>query len=832
MIINLVIAFCLRLVFSFLPGLSLDMRAWFGWAERLVSSPWANFYSKTVWTNYTPGYFYVLFLLRQIELLFKGLFSINLFGIWKEVLYKIPANLADIGIGLLIYQILKNKSRKAAILASAFYLFNFAIIFNSSVWGQVDSVMTLLLLLAVYFLFNKKIIFSSFSYALAFLVKPQSLFLAPLFLLLLIKQKDKMRYLKFILVFIVMIMGLSWPFFQNDPFFGIWKMVGQMGKDYSYTSLNAFNFWYLFGNWQSDKVFFLGISKYLWGLVMFSLFEILIILKVFLTKKLLKDKSWVFLVASLLILNFFLFPTRVHERYLFPFFAFFTIAVFSQPYLKMVLIYVFLSVIHFLNLYYVYCIYQNNFLKINLSYELISNLSPFLSLSTIIIFGYLLYVFWREEDFSKNSLKLIVRRLFKKIKLLFFEKKFLILILIFSFLVRFWNLGYPPKFYFDEVYHAFTATEMAKGNIAAWEWWNKPPPGVAYEWTHPYLAKYFMVLGIKILGELAFAWRFFGALLGVACVLLVYLLGKKLFSQRVAILASFLFAFDGLPLVMSRIGMNDSYFLFFALLTLLLFLEEKYILAGLVFGLSLSSKWTAIYLLPILVLWKLAGYLKIKKNQQFNYLKRTILIFVACFLLLPGAIYFLSYFSFFQTGHSLNQWWELQHQMWWYHTRLSATHTYQSPALSWPFLVRPVWFFVDYPSTSLRTSLIANIYAMGNPFIWWGGLISLPFVIWRFLTKKNWQLGLVIFAYFSFFLPWVFSPRIMFIYHYLPSIPFLCLFLGWVMDQFWENKKGSLLITSYLLLVMISFFFFYPHWIGLHVPKWFDNLYYWFPSWK
>jgi len=90
---------------------------------------------------------------------------------------------------------------------------------------------------------------------------------------------------------------------------------------------------------------------------------------------------------------------------------------------------------------------------------------------------------------------------------------------------------------------------MAKGNVAAWEWWNQPPEGVAYEWAHPPMAKLFMVAGIFLFGETAFAWRFFGALLGVGCVLLIYLLGRKLFSQRVALLASFLFAFDGLPFV-------------------------------------------------------------------------------------------------------------------------------------------------------------------------------------------------------------------------------------------------------------------------------------------
>jgi len=424
------------------------------------------------------------------------------------------------------------------------------------------------------------------------------------------------------------------------------------------------------------------------------------------------------------------------------------------------------------------------------------------------------------------------------------NKKLLLLIFLFSFLVRFWGLNYPNSFYFDEVYHAFTAREMARGNKAAWEWWNTPPKGFAYEWTHPPLAKLGMAVGILLFGESAFGWRFFGALFGVGCVLLVYLLGRKLFGPRVAIFASFLFALDGLPLVMSRIGMNDIYFLFFALLALWLFLEDKYLLAGLAFGLSLSSKWTAVYLLPILGLKWLIDFLRQKKRKKFDYLKNNFFLFIFAFLLIPTAIYLFSYFLFFTSGHDFTAWWGLQKQMFWYHTRLSATHPFTSSWWSWPIMKRPVWFFVDYGKEK-----IANIYAMGNPLIWWGGLLALPFAIWQAIRKRNKKLGLIVLAYFALFLPWAFSPRIMFIYHYLPSIPFLCLMLGWTLGELWSKKleigiskksreaSSSKLeierwILGYLTLVALVFLFFYSHWTGIHVPKWLDNFYYWFPSWK
>src|SRR5690349_7105028 len=132
------------------------------------------------------------------------------------------------------------------------------------------------------------------------------------------------------------------------------------------------------------------------------------------------------------------------------------------------------------------------------------------------------------------------------------------LILVFAFLTRFVNLDFPKNHIFDEVYHAFTAEQLFRGNPAAWEWWNANPPGFAYEWTHPPLAKEFMWISIIIFGDNSFAWRFFSALFGFGSIVLIYLITLHLFKKReIAAIASFVASLDGLMLVMSRIAMND-----------------------------------------------------------------------------------------------------------------------------------------------------------------------------------------------------------------------------------------------------------------------------------
>lgn len=392
----------------------------------------------------------------------------------------------------------------------------------------------------------------------------------------------------------------------------------------------------------------------------------------------------------------------------------------------------------------------------------------------------------------------------------------LILIVMFALISRIINLDSPPDFYFDEVYHAFTAREILQGNPAAWEWWNTAPEGFAYEWTHPPLAKLFMTGSMAILGQNQVGWRLPGAVIGTLTVLLVYLLGRELFKREsVGILAAAVFSLDGLPLVMSRIGMNDTYFLFFTLFSIWLFFKKRFFLSALCFGLALSAKWTAVWILP--VIFTLMWLFRIKPRFKIFW-----------FFFLPPTVYLVSYFGFFLAGHSFAQFVELQQQMWWYHTNLEATHPFQSSWWSWPLMLRPVWLFAQE-----KGNLISNIYAMGNPFVFWGGLAALGVMgvvggmkVMRGVRKQG-ELIFIVLAWGLFFLPWVLSPRIMFLYHYLPAMPFLSLSLGWFL-----SIQRPLARFAFCVLLFAFYLFFFPHWTGIFVPKWFDEFYYWLSSWR
>lgn len=381
-------------------------------------------------------------------------------------------------------------------------------------------------------------------------------------------------------------------------------------------------------------------------------------------------------------------------------------------------------------------------------------------------------------------------------------KILLFLILLLAFLSRFYRLDYPTTFYFDEVYNAFTTIEFTKGNIDAYEWFHTSPvKDTAYGWTHPPLAKLIGATGILIFGNNAFGWRIVNAGIGVGVIVLIYLIICLLFPEKkyLALLTSLIASLDGLLLVQSRINMNDIVFTFFALLTFYALLKKANIfILGVSFGITLATKWTGIYLLPILLI------LMIIKR------KNLVILFLS-FFLIPFLIYLLSYSQYFLLGGSWDNFVELQKQMWWYNTNLKATHVYGSAWWSWPLNLYPVWYFVEYQGERM-----ANIFASGNSIIFWGGFLAIIFTLFDFIKTKSRSLLIILLGYLIFWLPWALSPRVMFLYHFTPSVPFLTMALGY---QLYKLKMQPIIFWGAIILIILNFIFYYPFLTGIMLPK-------------
>ncbi|MFD8786243.1 dolichyl-phosphate-mannose--protein mannosyltransferase [Kitasatospora sp. NPDC059599] len=148
---------------------------------------------------------------------------------------------------------------------------------------------------------------------------------------------------------------------------------------------------------------------------------------------------------------------------------------------------------------------------------------------------------------------------------------------LFAGLLRFWNLGYPNAFVFDETYYPKDAWSLlrqgyegtwpdhANADILAVP--QSVPLTSAPEFiAHPPLGKWVMAIGEQLFGLHPFGWRFMTALLGTVTVLMLARIGRRLFgSTLIGCTAALLMSVDGLQLVMSRVGLLDGIQMFFVL---------------------------------------------------------------------------------------------------------------------------------------------------------------------------------------------------------------------------------------------------------------------------
>lgn len=459
-------------------------------------------------------------------------------------------------------------------------------------------------------------------------------------------------------------------------------------------------------------------------------------------------------------------------------------------------------------------------------------------------------------------------------------------ILLFSTILRTYNLGEPVGYYFDEVYHAMTVKLIARGDPRAFEWihGDSIEPGTYVEWLHPPLAKYFQAIGVLLVGETGLGWRLSNAFFGLAVITLIGVLSWQATKDlRVSTLAMGLGSLETLLLVESRIATNDIFVTFFILLTMCAYFwylrsptYQRLLLVGAFSGLALSAKWSGVFILcwviTVELLLLIGAHAKSLQNIQIKVVPLLFGIFsrLIALITLPIFIYIASYWMMFSQGKDFAHFLELHSQIIIYQTTLDASHPYESRPWQWFINSKPVWYLVEYGSGDQRK----DIYAVGNPIIFWMGAVAVTSTtIWlvvyvfqhhrkirirlqsfRISTKylhhpiphiSPWLgIGLITLAYWWVWIPWFFSPRIMFFYHYLPAVPLMICVTSAVIVRTYDvslilqktQKNLSLIIQASIIglgaLSVVSFVWLLPHALALIIPHWWKESLFLFGLWQ
>jgi len=179
------------------------------------------------------------------------------------------------------------------------------------------------------------------------------------------------------------------------------------------------------------------------------------------------------------------------------------------------------------------------------------------------------------------------------------QKRVLASIFFLGFLLRVVAIDkLPVGFTPDEASFGYDAYSILKTGK---DQWGKPFPLVLEsfgDFKSPLYA-YLTIPSVGIFGLNKFVVRLPNAILGTMAVVAIWLLGSKLVNKKVGLIAAVLLAISPWHVMMSRGAFEANLITFFVPLGIYLFLEKKYNLSALVFGLTLFTYHSAKLIAPV-----------------------------------------------------------------------------------------------------------------------------------------------------------------------------------------------------------------------------------------
>jgi dolichyl-phosphate-mannose--protein O-mannosyl transferase len=178
-----------------------------------------------------------------------------------------------------------------------------------------------------------------------------------------------------------------------------------------------------------------------------------------------------------------------------------------------------------------------------------------------------------------------------------------------------------------------------------------------------------------------------------------------------------------------------------------------------------------------------------------------------------------------------------QASMWDYHSNMKSTHPSSSPWYTWPIMSMPVWYYSGGEWTG--PAKVSTIMAFGNPLVWYLGTIAFVLAFgWRLILVKSKKivqkfqvtenqtliLGFILICGLTQFLPWALIPRkLVFIYHFFASVPFIILALVWGLQRLEIYNPTRVWIRylpwSLVAIAAVLFIAYFPVISGLPVPR-------------
>jgi predicted membrane-bound dolichyl-phosphate-mannose-protein mannosyltransferase len=398
-----------------------------------------------------------------------------------------------------------------------------------------------------------------------------------------------------------------------------------------------------------------------------------------------------------------------------------------------------------------------------------------------------------------------------------YDRLFLVLLVVDVVLRAIWLDNPAGSLIFDEWYYVNVARVILRlpESVGAN---GQPPypvppnmPGLDPNHEHPPLAKLLIALSMSLIGNNSYAWRIPSVVFGSVAVLVFYLLMKRIATYNmVPLVATFLFSFDNLVFVHSRIATLDIFSLAFMLLGLYWYFSGHSFFSAIGMALSALTKLTGLAGVIIIVTVHAIKFAtrrsKTKSwNEFLSWFEKYAAVFALSFFLL------LAIMDWLWVGYS-NPLKHIEDML-----NYSANLTSQCPngiiGCPWQWLLNQVlipYLSVNVSAGSVATTTVAFAGAM-NPAILYLTIPSLFYTGYSYHQKRIdlTLLTLIWFAvtYLPFYPAVIFGERVTYLFYFLATVPAVC---AAVAQMIADQNPPKLVVLFYLAVVLFVFYQMFP----------------------
>lgn len=391
--------------------------------------------------------------------------------------------------------------------------------------------------------------------------------------------------------------------------------------------------------------------------------------------------------------------------------------------------------------------------------------------------------------------------------------------------------------------------------------------------VHPPVGKWVIASGEALFGATPFGWRIAVAILGVLSVLLTARIARRLTNSNfIGTMAGLLIAIDGLHIAMSRTALLDTTLSFLILCAFgFLIIDRDSANAGgtkawrwamvVALALATATKWSGLYFAAAFGLLMLVWDFQRRNNQADDsstvaeWFRRDLLPA----LLMPIAaiaIYIATWIGWFRSSVGWNRDWatnqpgdswlpdslvSLLHyhrDMLSFHTNLTTPHSYSANPWGWPLMIRPTSFYYETEATCGAASCSQEVIPLGNPLIWWAGIIAIGFVLFLAIRKQLSAALPIVVAFAAGWVPWLFfTERTVFTFYSVVFIPYTVMALAIGLAELNRRLVSDRPVSkrwpaaTFFTIAFILTLFFYPILTGMSISYDAWHLRMWLPSW-